>query len=82
MSNTTVETEKLDYSEGEQCMRELYNDRNVVSKTWADFLALPKIPGYENNVKRVPNDFLENVIDKIGDPYRTLDDCLLPKKVE
>jgi hypothetical protein len=62
-------------------MRELYNERNVVAKTWQDFLALPKVAGYENNVKRVPNAF-DNCIDKKGDKYTTFEDCLAPKKIE
>lgn len=82
MSNTRVETEKIDYSHGENCMRELYNERNVVSKTWADFLALPKSTGYENNVKRVPNGFSDKVKDLVGTPYTTMDDCFAPRKIE
>ena len=80
MSNSSVDIEKVDYTHGEQCMRELYNERNVVVKSWADFLALPKSIEYENNVKRVPNDFSINVVDKAGDPYTTFDACLSPKK--
>ena len=82
MSNSSVDIEKIDYTHGEQCMRELYNESNVVVKSWDDFLALPKSVGYENNVKRVPNDFAINVVDKGGDPYTTFDDCLAPKKIE
>ena len=63
-------------------MRELYNERNVVAKSWVDFLALPKSIGYANNVKRVPNDFSINVAHQAGDKYTTFDDCLAPKKVE
>ena len=81
MSNSSVEIQKVDYTHGEQCMQELYNERNVVVKSWADFLALPKSTGYENNVKRVPNSF-DNCTDKAGDKYTTFDDCFAPKKIE
>ena len=81
MSNTSVDTEKFNYSLGEQKMRELYNERDVVAKTWDDFLALPKCAGYDQNVKRVPNKF-DNVIDKKDDKYTTLEDCLNPVKIE
>ena len=81
MSNSSVDIEKVDYTHGEQCMRELYNERNVVVKSWADFLALPKSIGYENNVKRVPNSF-HTATDKAGDKYTTFDDCFAPKKIE
>ena len=80
MSNSSVDIEKVDYTHGEQCMQELYNERNVMVKSWADFLALPKTIGYENNVKGVPNDFSINAVDKAGDPYTTFDACLSPKK--
>lgn len=78
-SNITIDSEKIDYSHGERCMKELYNERNVVVQTWDDFLKLPKIAGYEQNVKRVPNTFSHNVIDKAGDPYTKLEDCLNPE---
>lgn len=82
MSNTSVDFEKVDYSHGKQCMNQLYDERNVVGKTWADFLALPKIEGYLNNINRVPNDFCEKVTDKKEDKYTTLSDCLEPKIIE
>ena len=82
MSNSTVEFDQVDYTHGEECMKVLYNERNVVAKSWADFLALPKSTGYENNIKRVPNDFSENVVDKKGDKYTTIEDCLDVKKIE
>ena len=82
MSNSSIDIEKVDYTHGELCMKELYNERNVVVKSWVDFLALPKTIGYENNVKRVPNDFSKNVVDKAGDPYTTFEDCLTPLKIE
>ena len=81
MSNSSVEMHKVDYTHGEQCMRELYNERNVVVKSWADFLALPKTIGYENNIKRVPNSF-DGATDKSGDKYTTFDECLVPQKIE
>ena len=81
MSNFSVDPDKIDYSIGNQYMKELYNEREVVSKSWEDFLALPKVAGYEQNIKRVPNDF-KNVIDKKDDKVTTVDDCLLGVKVE
>ena len=55
MSNSTIDTETIDFTEGEDFTKALYNERNCVSATWDDFLKLPKIAGYVNNVKRVPN---------------------------
>ena len=57
-----VDVETIDYTEGEDFMTALYNERNCVSATWDDFLKLPKIAGYVNNVKRIPNSF-SNVTD-------------------
>jgi hypothetical protein len=71
MSNSTIDVETIDYTEGEDCMKALYNERNCVSKTWDDFLKLPKSDGYLNNVKRVPNSF-SKVTDKKDDPYTTI----------
>ena len=79
MSNSSVDIGKVDYTHGEQCMQELYNERNVVLKSWTDFLALPKSVRYENNMKRVPNSF-DGATDKAGDKYTTFDDCLAIKK--
>ena len=62
-------------------MKVLYNERNCISATWDDFLNLPKIAGYVNNVKRVPNSF-SNAKDKKDDPHTTMDDCLKVPKVE
>ena len=67
MSNSTIDVETIDYTEGEYFMTALYNERNCVSATWDDFLKLPKIASYVNNVKRVPNSF-SKVTDKKGDP--------------
>ena len=69
MSNSTIDTETIDFTEGEDFMKALYNERNCVSATWDDFLKLPKSDGYLNNVKRVPNSF-SNVTDKKDDPIR------------
>ena len=78
-SNSTIDTETIDYTEVKDCMKALYNERNCVSATCDDFLKLPKVDGYVNNVKRVPNSF-SNVKDKKDDPYTTMDDCLkVPK---
>ena len=74
MSNVDIDFDTIDYSTGNATMAALYNERTVVSATWEDFLKLPKVAGYENNVKRVPNDFSTNVIDKKGDPYRTINE--------
>ena len=41
MSNSTIDVEMVDYTEGEDCMKALYNERNCVSATWDDFLKLP-----------------------------------------
>ena len=41
MSKSTVDVETVDYMEGEDCMKALYNERNCVSATWDDFLKLP-----------------------------------------
>ena len=71
MSNSTIDVEMIDYTEGEDRMKALYNERNCVSKTWDDFLKLPKSDGYLNNVKRVPNSF-SKVMDKKDDPYTTI----------
>ena len=71
MSNSTTDVEMIDYTEGEDRMKALYNERNCVSKTWDDFLKLPKSDGYLNNVKRVPNSF-SKVMDKKDDPYTTI----------
>jgi hypothetical protein len=65
--------------ESSVCKNYITNEM-LVAKTWVDFLALPKIAGYENNINRVPNSFSERVVDKKGDRYTTLDDCLSPKK--
>ena len=42
MSNSTIDVETVDYSEGNDLMKVLYNKRNCVSATWDDFLKLPK----------------------------------------
>ena len=68
MSNVDIDFERLNYTLGGETMAALYNDRAVVSATWGDFLKLPKVDGYVNNVKRVPNDFSTNVVDKKDDP--------------
>ena len=81
MSNSTIDIETVDYSEGNDFMKVLYNERNCVSATWDDFLKLPKSDGYLNNVKRVPNSF-SKVKDKKDDPYTTMEDCLKVPKVE
>ena len=54
---------------------------NCVSKTWDDFLKLPKSDGYVNNVNRVPNSF-SKVTDKKDDPYTTMEDCFKVPKIE
>ena len=61
-------------------MKELYNERNVIVKSWADFLELPKTEGYINNSTRVANHFSDKVIDEAGDPYTTIENCLAPQK--
>ena len=81
MSNSTISIETVDYTEGEDFMTALYNERNCVSATWDDFLKLPKIAGYVNNEKRVPNSF-SNAKDKKYDPYTTMEDCLKSLEVE
>ena len=81
MSKSTVDVETVDYMEGEDCMKALYNERNCVSATWDDFLKLPKSDGYVNNVKRVPNSF-SNLKDKKDDPHTTMDDFLKTLKVD
>ena len=63
MSNSAIDVETADYSEGNDLMKVLYNERNCVSATWDDFLKLPKIAGYVNNIKRAPNSF-SNAKDK------------------
>ena len=78
MSNSTIDVETVDYTEGEDFMTALYNERNCVSATWDDFLKLPKITGYVNNVKRVPNSF-SKVTDKKYDPVRATERFVLPK---
>ena len=57
MSNSTIDFETIDFTEGEDRMKALYNQRNCVSATWDDFQKLPKLDGYVNNVKRVPKSF-------------------------
>ena len=81
MSNSTISIETVDYTEGEDFMTALYNERNCVSATWDDFLKLPKSDGYVKNVKRVPNSF-SNAKDKKDDPHTTMDDCLKTLKVD
>ena len=81
MSNSTIDVETVDYSEGNDLMKAFYNERNCVSATWDDFLKLPKIAGYVNNVKRAPNSF-SNANDTKDDPYTTMEDCLKVPKVE
>ena len=78
MTNSIIDVETVDYTEGEDFMTALYNERNCVSATWDDFLKLRKIAGYVNNVKRVPNSF-SNVTDKKGDPLRATERFVLPK---
>ena len=82
MSNITVEPDQIDYSEGKRIMESLYNERTVVQHTWEDFLKLPKQSGYENNQKRVANDFKLNVKDKQNTPYTTLADTAIPLEVD
>ena len=67
-ANVDIDFNRLDYTEGGETMAALYNDRAVVSATWGDFLKLPKVAGYINNAKRVPNDFSTKVVDKKDDP--------------
>ena len=81
MSNSTVDVETVDYTEGNDFMKALYNKRNCVSATWDNFLKLPKSDGYLNNVKRVPYSF-SKVKDKKDDPYTTMKDCLKVPKIE
>ena len=82
MSNSTIDVETIDYTEGNDFMKVLYNERNCVSATWDYFLKLPKSDGYWNNAKRVPNSF-SKVTDKKDDPCTTMEDCLkVPKVVE
>ena len=81
MSNSTIDVETVDYSEGNDLMKVLYNERNCVSATWDDFLKLPKIAGYVNKIKRALNMF-SNTKDKYDDPYTTMKDCLEVPKVE
>ena len=81
MANSTINVETVDHSEGDDLMKAFYNERNCVSATWDDFIKLPKIAGYVNNVKRVPNSF-SNAKNKKDDPYTTMDDCLKVPKVE
>ena len=81
MSNSTIEVETVDYEVGEDFMKALYNERNCVSKSWDDFLKLPKSDGYLNNDKRVPNSF-SKVIDKKDDPYTTMEDCWIFRDLE
>ena len=71
MSNVDIDFDSIDYSSGNLTMAALYNDRSVVSATWDDFLKLPMVAGYQNNIKRVPNDFSTNVRDKKDDPLQT-----------
>jgi hypothetical protein len=78
MSNATVDFEKVDFSLGEEYMRELYNERMPVACSWSDFLALPKNEGYEKNPNRVAR--FEDSIDKQQDiEYRGFQE--LPKFV-
>ena len=81
MSNSTIDVETVDYSEGDDLVKAFYNERNCVSATWDDFLKLPKIAGYVNNVKRDPNSF-SNAKDKKDDPYTTMKDCQKNLKVD
>ena len=81
MANSTIDTETIDFTGGEDFMKALYNERNCVSATWSDFLKLPKSDCYLNDVKRVPNTF-SNVKDKKDDPYTTMEDCLKVPKIE
>ena len=81
MSNSTTDVETVDYTEGNDFMKVLYNERNCLSATWDDFRKLSKSDGYLNNAKRVPNSF-SNAKDKKDDPYTTMDDCLKVPKVE
>lgn len=77
MSNVDIDFDKLDYSVGNLTMEALYNDRSVVSATWDDFLKLPKVAGYQNNERRVPNDFSTGVRDKKDDPLNTTDEPMV-----
>ena len=81
MSISTIDVETVDYSEENDFMKVLYNERNCVSATWDDFLKLPKIAGYVKNVKRVPNSF-SNAKDKKDDPYTTMEDFSKVPKIE
>ena len=81
MSNSTIDVETTDLTEGNDFVKALYNERNCVSKTWDDFLKQPKSDGYVNNVNRVPNSF-SKVTDKKDDPYTTMEDCFKVPKIE
>ena len=73
MSNATVDFEKIDFSLGEEYMKELYNERTPVACSWSDFLALPKNEGYEKNPNRVAR--FENAMDKQAEiEYRGFDE--------
>ena len=67
MSDVEIAFEKVDYSDGERIFREFYSqkeeDKVIIAGTWEDFLKIPKVPGYVNNIKRVPNSF-ENIKDR------------------
>ena len=57
MANNNVNFKKIDYSDGDAFMKELYNKSTIDSCTFDDFLKLPRQDGYENNINRIPNDF-------------------------
>jgi len=51
--NTRIEMDKVDYSEGKDILKELYNgSRQVVECKWEDFFNIPLTEEYAKNNKR------------------------------
>ncbi len=47
---TRIDTEKVDYSDHADILKELYSDgRQVMEAKWDDFLKIPLTKGYEAN---------------------------------
>ena len=51
--NTTIETEKVDFSSGADMLKEFYNGkRQCVECKWEDFFNIPLTNGYRENTNR------------------------------
>jgi hypothetical protein len=77
---SAIDFDKIDFTVGSETMKEFYTERTIESKSWEDFLKIPKSKEYMENSKRVANDF--KVEDKMEDiVYKHIRDIKLTKPV-